>query len=161
MPAYWTAPDLVAATSQAVIDRYFDDDGDGIADPGLVTQMILNASSAIDAVLLKGFSADAIVQLALEPLFKHHGAYATLHMAAKRRPEWRDAQGNAPYRTDWNDAMKYYADLAAGNARSQKESTAGTHPIIGGHQIANAPPLPTYVFAPDPNRGNPGGSGGY
>ena len=156
-----TPGDLVTATSQAVVDRYFDDDGDGLADPALVDTVIENTTSAILAKLLKGFSAEQITILSAEPLFKMHASFMALHLAAKRRYEWRDPQGNAPFRTDWADAMKYFDDLSKGNARSPQEATAGTHPIIGGHQIAEPPQRPTYVFAPDPNRGNYQGSGGY
>lgn len=155
------AADLIAATSQAVVDRYFDDDGDGAADPDLVELTLVNVTSAIDAKLLRAFSAAQIAQFAAEPLFKMHAAYMALHLAAKRRTEWRDPQGNAPFRTDWVDAMKYFDDLSKGVARSPQEQHAGSHPILGGAQILPAAGQPSYVFAPDPNRGNPRGSGGF
>jgi phage gp36-like protein len=161
VPNYFVPADLVAATSQRVVDQYFDDDGDGVADTALVTSMCTMASSAIDAKLLRAFSKDQIVLFAAEPLFKMWGAFMAMHLAAKRRPEWRNASDEAPYRSDWDQAMKYFDDLSKGNVRAQAEATAGQHPILGGHQIANPPTLPTFVFAPDPNRGNPGGSGGY
>lgn len=156
-----TAGDLVAATSQAAVDRYFDDDGDGLADTALVDRILANTTSAILAKLLKAFNAESITILAAEPLFKMHAAFMAMHLAAKRRIEWRDAQGMAPFRTDWSDAMKYFDDVSKGNARSPQEATAGTHPIIGGRQIVPQPDQATYVFAPDPNRGNYRGSGGY
>lgn len=153
--------DLVSATSQAVVDRYFDDDGDGNADPSLVALLIDNTSSAIRTKLLKAFGEEQIVAYSAEPLFKMHGAFMALHLAAKRRPEWRDPQGNAPFRTDWTDAMKYFDDLSKGNTRIPQERDVGGHPILGGNQRAEPPDRATYVFAPDPNRRNYQGSGGY
>lgn len=153
--------DLVAATSQAVVDRYFDDDGDGLADPSLVALLISNTCSAIATTMLEGWSEEQIAKLAVEPLFKMHAAFMALHLAAKRRTEWRNAAGEAPFRVDWADAQKYFKALASGNARSPKEAQAGTHPIIGGNLISPAPQQAAYVFAPDPNRGNRRGSGGY
>jgi hypothetical protein len=160
---YIFAADLLSATSQAAVDRYFDDNGDGVADASVVTDMCVKASSAADTKLLKGFSAAAIVLLMQEDLNKMHLAYVALHFAAKRKPEWRDDQGNAPYFVDFNQAMKQFDDLSKGNTRAQQESAAGTHPAIGGNLIMNQPggPQPTYVFAPDPNNKNPLGSGGY
>ncbi len=161
LPNLIIAADLVSATSQAVVDRYFDDDGDGMADPALLDLILANTTGAIYAKLLSGFSAQQVALFAQEPLFKMHGAFVALHLAAKRRTEWRDAQGNAPFRTDWNDAMKYFSDLSSGNTRSPQESIAGTHPVIGGNQVAPLPQQPTYIFAPDPNNKNYQGSGGY
>jgi hypothetical protein len=158
---YIFAADLLSATSQAAIDRYFDDNGDGAADGSIVTDMCIKASGIADTKLLRGFTAAQIVLLMQEDLAKMHLAYIALHLAAKRKPEWRNDDGNAPYLVDFNQAMKHFDDLSKGNTRAQQESAAGTHPVIGGNLIMNRPPDPTYVFAPDPNNNNKIGSGGY
>jgi hypothetical protein len=160
-PDYLAPSDLVAATSQAVVDRFFDDDGDGAADVALVARTIANVMSAIDTMLLKSWSPAAIVLLSAEPLFKMHAAFMVLHMGAKRRYEWRDAQGNAPFRTDWNDAQKYFDALSKGDTRAAREDVAGRAPAIGGNLIMPQGNAPSYVFTPDPNNRDYRGRGGY
>jgi hypothetical protein len=156
--AYIDASDLLTAASQADIDRYFDDDGDGAADAARVADINAKASSVCDAKLLQTWTPAQVAELMKEPLAKMHCAYISLHLAAKRRDEWRNEDGNAPYFVDFNQAMKYLDDLVKGAARSQKETTGGINPVIGGTINSDYDP-PTFVFAG--TRDKPAGSGGF
>jgi phage gp36-like protein len=156
--AYIDATDLRSAASQADIDRYYDDDGDGAADASVVADLNDKASSTFDAKLLQEWAPLQVVELMKEPLAKMHCAYTSLHLAAKRKREWRDAEGNAPYKVDYAEAMKYLDDLVKGAARSKKEDTAGRNPVIGGNLNSDYEP-PRFVFAG--TRDKPAGSGGF
>jgi hypothetical protein len=156
--AYITATDLLTAASQADIDRYFDDDGDGAADSARVDDLNAKASSVCDAKLLQTWSPAAVVELMKEPLAKMHCAYISLHLAAKRRDEWRNPDGKAPYFVDYEQALKYFDDLVKGQARSLKEDKAGPNPGIGGELQSDYDP-PRFVFAG--TRDKPASSGGF
>lgn len=161
MGVYIDAGDLLTVVKQSTIDRYFDDDGDGHADPDIVALQCLAASNWVETKLLKGWPLESIRELLKDPEAMRHLAWAVIHFGASRVTEWRDAEGRAPFWLEFSRGEKFFAELSKGEARSAHESTAGTHPIIGGRQIMPPSNMPTYVFAPDPNRGNPGGSGGY
>jgi hypothetical protein len=160
--ALLTAADLLNVTSQAVIDRYGCDDGSGTASSTILNQAIANASSWVVGKSLRGWTMDQITTLMADELAKMQLAWVVLHFLARRRPEWRDDQGRAPFAQEYAEAAKYFDGLGKGLERSPQElHGAGAHPAIGGKVIMPQGQMATYVFAPDPNRGNPGGSGGY
>lgn len=161
MGIYVDASDLLAVTSQACIDRYFDDDGNGSADPDLVAGACSNASNYAETKLIKGWPLPSIRQLLLDPIAKMHLAWVAFHFGARRKPEWRDEQGRAPFWQEFAQATKYFDDMSKGEDRNAHENTAGVHPAIGGHQITPGPQQSAYVFAPDPNRGVYRRPGGY
>jgi hypothetical protein len=154
--AYIDQSDLEAVLGPAEVVRLFDEDGDGSADPPLVSAVCESASALIDSFELQGWSAEAIARLVGDPLIRRHLSWVALHHRAQGKTAWRDSNGVAMFRQEYVDACTYFDKLAKGQARSRKESEAGENPVARGRvQTAH----PQFVFAP--SRHNPRGPGGF
>ena len=162
MAALITSAELADNVGQANVDRYFDDVGAGVADPTLVGKALDTASGIAYSIALSSWTPDKIPALAADPLFKFHVAWCAMHVRARTKPEWRDANDNAPFLVEYKDATAYFKSLQQGDLRSQGEPQAGTPPTVGGTLNSDAGPNrepPTFIFAATPTK--PLGSGGF
>lgn len=92
--AYLTESDLSAKIPPATLLEALDDDGDGVADSGLLDGIIASAAAEIDGQLsgrhAVPFSGD------IPPLVKHAAIIFVLEMLYERRG-WHDAGGKNPW----------------------------------------------------------------
>lgn len=148
---YITYAQLAALMAEPSLVACIDDDGNGSASGAeqlFVTDAdygtIPRASSVMDGYLaLAGYtiplSADQVT-----PAMRHHVGFLAAHYTAKRRPEFRDAQGRAPY---WQEAAAAEAfgeslrDRQIAQAGGPTESTATgfvTHARRSGEPVTSA-----------------------
>lgn len=157
--AYIDAAYMATIVGQANVDRYFCDDGSGNASAALVNVAINQASAAFDSDVYGSYQdPPARVQLATDDVVKMNLAWCALHFGARRRPEWRDDQGRAPFHVEYAEARKHFKDLQQAKQRSQAEPTAGVNPLVGGNLNSDYAP-PTFIFAGTSTK--PAGSGGF
>jgi hypothetical protein len=154
--AYVDQRDLESAAGVAEVARLFDDNGDGVVDPDLVAGPSEGASALLDTYLLEGWTQEAIRDLVADPLLRRHVAWVAIHFRAQSKPEWRDQNGIAPYRTEYKDALDHFDRLSKGRARSRKEATAGDNQMTRGQVSRGCPP---FVIAA--SRNDPRGPGGF
>src|SRR5882724_10763656 len=132
--AYIAAAYMATIDGQANVDRYFCDDGSGTASAPLVTAAINQASAAFDSDVYGSYAdVPARATLATDDVVKMNIAWCALHYGARRKPEWRDDQGRAPFYVEYGEARKHFKDLQQAKQRSQNEPTAGTNPLVGGN----------------------------
>lgn len=95
-----------------------DDDEDGAADAAVVAEVLDQAS---DFVQEHAVAAGALLTAgALTAAMRRRVAMIAAHFAGARRPQHRDAQGHAPYRVEYLDAV---AELKAWASRTRDLST--------------------------------------
>jgi len=157
--AYFDMADMAAIVGQANIDRYFSDDGSGVALTSNVDAAISAASALADGVLMQGgWGASQLATIATDDVIRMHIAWMAIHFGARRKPEWRDDMGRAHFHTEYTEAMAHLKNVAKADLRSVKETTAGTNVQVGGHLNSDYDP-PTFVFAGTDSK--PAGSGGF
>ena len=98
-----------------------DDDHDGVADTAIV-QGILDDATAVMEVALQT-AGHAIPVEVVTPFMRLQGAWIGAHLAARRRAEWHDEKGNAPYHVEHDAALVELGKLA-----SRKASPEGQPP---------------------------------
>lgn len=116
--AYITLAQLEDAMSDPNLVACLDDDGSGSLSPteeALATDpdsgAIARASSIADGYLaLAGYSIP-LTGDAITPAMRHHVAFLAAHFCAKRRPEYRDQQGRAPYWSEAAEAREFFKEL--------------------------------------------------
>ncbi len=131
---YITYAQLAAIMASPPLVDCIDDNGDGSASASeqlLVTDAdygtIPRASSVMDGYLALAGYTIPLTGDAVTPAMRHHVAFLAAHYTAKRRPEFRDAQGRAPY---WQEAAAAEAfgeamrDAGLVQAGGPTESTA-------------------------------------
>ncbi len=110
--AYATQAELELWMAEPSLVQCCDDTTEGTADAPVVADVLERASGLMDGFLqTAGYTvprAGAEVTVAL----RHWCCAIAAHLAAKRRPEFRDGQGVAPYRGDWVDAMAWLQKVA-------------------------------------------------
>ena len=145
MASYVDGAFLQTIIAAPAYHRLFDDDGDGVADVANVASACEQASSEADSLLLEGWpDLNAVAIVATDPAIKRHIGWIALHFRAQSKPEWRDANGVAPYRAEYVDAEKHLGDLAKARLRTNKEGSAGTAVVGKGRRIG---PTPVFTMA--------------
>lgn len=113
MSAYLTSAQLAALMYDARLVDCTDDDGDDAADPAIVSDVIERASGVMDGYFQAAGLDVPLTGDAITAAVRHHTGFVAAHYAAQRRPQFRDAQGNAPYRAEYLDAIAWAKDVAA------------------------------------------------
>lgn len=131
---YVTESELEARMSTPRLVDCTDDDKDGVPDPAIVTVVIQDASSIMD-----GFFMNAGYPVPLEgglvtPAVKHHTGFLAAHYAAKRRPQYRNAQGEAPYWKERDEAFAWGKLVADGKIKLSVEPA----PLATAPQVRQA-----------------------
>lgn len=121
---YVTDAELAAIMYGVSLVQCTDDDNDTVADATVVAQLHASASGIADGYLqTAGYAVPVTPTAAL----KHHVAFIEAHFAASRRQKFRNAQGVAPYRTEYLDAIAWLEKIAAGDIRLEgQEPTAAS-----------------------------------
>lgn len=88
-----------------------DDDGDGVADAQVVAGILADATAVMEVALQT--AGHTIPVEVVTPFMRLQGAWIGAHLAARRRPEWHDDKGNAPYHVEHDQALEELGKLAA------------------------------------------------
>jgi hypothetical protein len=157
VPRYVELADLELRIGARTTAQLLDDDGDGVADGGVVDTFIGEASAYADSLLVASFGIQVLPHHAQDPRFKGAVADIAIGLAAERRPEFMRADGKFPYAERFARGKETLHALGVGWERLGTESVYGSNPAAAGRA---ATPLPTeHVFAP--SRANPRGAGGF
>jgi hypothetical protein len=137
--------------------RLCDDDGDGVADPAIVAEVLEEASRIAEGILLRAFSLSTIAKLAASDIALR-GAICdvAIGLAGRRRPELLGPTGN-PYTEMRKDGERVLFNMTKAEQRIAAEEQHGVNGTIGGGISVGLPAK--HVFAP--SRTNPRGSGGF
>ena len=137
--------------------RLCDDDGDGVADPAVVADLLEEATHVAEGILLRAFSRATIAKLAATDVALR-GAICDLAigLAGRRRPELLGPNGN-PYTEMRKEGERVLAMMCKAEQRIAAEENVGANATIGGATTRPVPPR--HVFAT--SRTNPRGSGGF
>lgn len=113
-----TAADFDRIITAARVVDLCDDDGDGTADAAVVSDVLAQASD-----LAQEYARRAGVTLTAPctASMARRVAMIAAHYAAQRRPQYRDAQGRAPYAQEYDAAVK---ELTAWAQRVHQTSDA-------------------------------------
>lgn len=133
--AYATQAQLALYMSEPPLTACADDDESGASDGAVVTDVLDRASGILDGFLQTAGYSVPLTGPAVTAALRHWTCAVAAHLVAKRRPEFRDAQGNAPYRSDWLDAMAWAQKVADGKLQLEGTDSVGG----GGPSEADTP----------------------
>lgn len=153
MRPYITRDDLVQRFTARRVDQLFDDDGSGRADGDPLVTIIAEASARAHAILAPVYTGAEISALSGDPAFRGAVAEIAMALAGRRRAEFQNDQGDAPYTTLLESAGETLRAVA--NATLKLEGGGGNARVGGG---TNRRPR-SFVFAT--SRDDPRGPGGY
>ena len=126
---YITYAQLSALMADPSLVACIDDDGDCTAEASeqlFVADAdygsIPRASSIMDGYLALAGYTIPLTSAEVTPVMRHHVGFLAAHYTAKRRPEFRDGQGRAPY---WQEAA---AALAFGESLRDRQITQAGGP---------------------------------
>lgn len=112
--AYVTEEQLERLMYEARLVDCTDDDGDGTSDAAVVTDGIERASAYLDdAAVAAGYEVP-LSATNLTPLVREHVGWIAAHLFARRRQQFRDAQGRSPYYQEFAAAMAWLKDVRSG-----------------------------------------------
>lgn len=122
-----------------------DDDGDGSLsadEQALVTDTSTGAAyragSVADSYLGQRY-AIPLTGTQVTPALAHHVGMLCAHYLARRRPQYRDAEGRAPYAAEADEALAYFALLRDGRVALDPADTDAAD------ASANASPYVTHA----------------
>lgn len=133
--AYATTEQLRLYMSDPPLTACADDDSSGSPDADVVADVLDRASGILDGYLQTAGYSVPLSGASVTAALRHWTCAVAAHLVAKRRPEYRDAQGVAPYRSDWNDAMAWAQKVADGKIQLEGTDTVGG----GGPSEADTP----------------------
>lgn len=122
---YATAEQLALYMSDPPLTACADDDSSGAADAAVVADVLERASGILDGYLQTAGYTVPVTGTAVTAALRHWTCAVAAHLVAKRRPEFRDGQGVAPYRSDWLDAMAWAQKVADGKLQLEGTDTVG------------------------------------
>ena len=105
--AYVTQEQLELYMGTPTLAQCCDDTTEGTADADVVADVIARASGILDGYLQTAGYTVPRTGAGITVALRHHTSGVAAHLAARRRPEYRDAQGQAPYRQDYADALAW------------------------------------------------------
>lgn len=138
--------------------QLFDDDGDGVADPLAVTEVLEDANADLRSYLLrKGYTDADLDALVADPLLRRLAAAIAMGYAGERRTEWLNDKGEGRYHAVRERAYGRLQSLQKAETRVPTEGDAGvTNKRVRGKVSAADPP---FVFASSANDKANGSSG--
>lgn len=148
--------DLEARFGAARVRQYLDDDGDGVADATVVTEVLADANGdVVSRLLRKGHSEAEIELLKGDPWVKRRACEIAIAYASERKPEWLNANGEGPFEAVRKRARADLKEWQMNEARIPTETDIAKRKNVGG-DLARGP---GFVFAESDD--NPTGSGGF
>lgn len=97
-----------------------DDDHDGHADTPVIDRILADASAVAEVELQAG--GFLLPLSTVTPYVRAQVAWIAAHLAARRRPEWHDDQGRAPFWQEHEQARKRLGEFAARARRPEGQS---------------------------------------
>ncbi len=155
MRPYITRDDLVQRFTARRVDQLFDDDGSGRADGDPLVTIIAEASARAHAILAPVYTGAEIAALSNDPAFRGAVSEIAMALAGRRRAEFQNDQGEAPYTTLLESARETLQAVAQATLRLGADSASGNARVGGGTNRRR----PSFVFAA--SRDDPRGPGGY
>ena len=149
--AYATAAQLGLYMSDPPLSSCADDTTEGTADAPVVADARERASGIMDGYLQTAGYDVPVTGALVTAALRHHTEAVAAHLLARRRPAFRDAQGVAPYRTDYMDALAWGKMVLDGKITlegSQPGTTGGPAEadrggmVLHAHRGQQRPPMP-------------------
>lgn len=138
--------------AKRVLD-FFDDDRDGVLSDTerekLIEVVAVTNDTVTGAVVKKGWDGAALNELCEDRALRFAAKQIASSICGERKPEFFDANGDAPFAAQGKRGMQYLKDLVKGEQRSRAEDTGagGNRSIRGRVSIST----PSRVFGRDPN----------
>jgi hypothetical protein len=154
-PVYVVRADIEAQFTPDQVRRAFTDDGATFNDAAFAAAAA-RASRVADSILAKAWpdpvqradvAGDDSVKACVGTLVMHYGL--------SRRPEYRGADGLAPFAADAKEARADLEAMAAGELRPDVSADAAKNTNVSGR--LNRPVSPSFMFAPSVGRPDPRG----
>lgn len=123
--AYVTQEQLELYMGTPTLAQCCDDTTEGTADADVVADVIARASGILDGYLQTAGYTVPRTGAGITVALRHHTSGVAAHLAARRRPEYRDAQGQAPYRQDYADALAWGQKVADRKIRLEGDEPEG------------------------------------
>lgn len=172
IPAFLTIQDLYDLVGARRVNAYFDDtfNGEvGDANENSAVQAILCTAEGIFASYAMRVYAGTLVDVTSplrllvenDALVRTMTAWIALQGAAERRTEFTDAQGNGPFKAQYDRAVAFFDRLSKGTARSAGEAQAGLGANTGGNFSPDEVRQTQSEFIFAPSRSSPFGRGGF
>ncbi len=133
--AYVTQEQLELYMGTPTLAQCCDDTTEGTADADVVADVIARAAGLMDGYLQTAGYTVPRTGAGITAALRHHTSGVAAHLAARRRPEYRDAQGQAPYRQDYTDALAWGQKVADRKIRLEGDEPEGA----GGAALADRP----------------------
>lgn len=154
-----TQAQLETQFGAGTVQRYCDDNRDGVADAGVVAQVLDEGSDIAHSILRTAFSDAAIVLLAANDAGIRGAALdICAERMGNRRVELRNPDGTTPFTEARRTAEKHLRHIADAERRSKGEALAGKNPTVGV-RVNRELPSKDLVFAGTAE--NPKGPGGF
>lgn len=122
-----TQEDLENRVGSRVLARLLDDDGDGVADPSLVTWCLRTATDEAYGLLRTGFRSDEQIRDVVDTDAGLRNAITELAigLAGSRKPSMVATDGSTPYAQWRTHATKTLEAWGAGKRRAKGETEGG------------------------------------
>lgn len=151
--AYATQEQLELYMSEPSLAQCCDDTTEGAADADVVADVLARASAVMDGYLQSGGYSVPRAGAGVTAALRHYTEGVAAHLAARRRPEFRDGNGVAPYRQDYDDALAWAQKVADGKVRLEGDEPEGADGgpaladraggrVLHAHRAGRAPPAP-------------------
>ena len=135
--AYATQAQLELYMGDPSLAQCCDDTTEGTADADVVADVLERASAVMDGYLQTGGYAVPRAGAGVTAALRHYTEGVAAHLAARRRPEFRDGNGVAPYRQDYEDAVAWGQKVADRRIRLEGDEPEGAE--AGGAALADRP----------------------
>ncbi len=155
MRPYITRDDLVQRFTARRVDQLFDDDGSGRADGDPLVTIIAEASARAHSILAPVYTGPEITALSGDPAFRGAVCEIAMALAGRRRAEFQNDQGEAPYAKLLDSAAQTLQAVAKASLRLAEDRGSANARVGGGTHS----PRRRFVFAT--SREDPRGPGGY
>lgn len=119
--AYAEVTDLRYSLGERASLQFFDDDGDGTEDDGVIAAIQADGDAIINGYVGRVYSV-AAVTASPPPLLKRLAVAVYAELGAQRRPEFVNGDGKSPVRVRYEDAMSMLKQIGKGEIRLDVEA---------------------------------------
>ena len=146
----------------AKLVQLLDDNGDGVADAGLVAEVLEEATQLGVGLLWDGFPTYELVALLVANDLAIVGAFCDIAcgLAGQRRIEFTNPQGLPVFDSRRKQGEKVLAEIARAKRRASGEEQAGRNSLLHARRSRNVQAEP-FIFAKSGSDPNDRGPGGY
>lgn len=119
MSAYIDQTYLAARMGSPSLVDCCDDTGGGTPTSAAVTAVIEDASAMVDDYAIRAGHTLPLASTTVTAGLKLRTAWLAMHLAARRRPQFRDARGTFPYDEEYKEAQAWLNDWADNKAKTE------------------------------------------